>query len=80
MFGWGQALLKAISTSVHIPDLICALNDKARTVKLPGTLPVEALIVPQAGVVEARFDAKGLPLGGGQGNEEEGEDQHLNSC
>ena len=68
-------------TSVHIPDLICALNDEARAVKLPGSHPVEALLLPEAGVVEARLDAKELPGGGREGNEgEESEDDHHCSC
>ena len=68
-------------TSVHIPDLICALNHKPRAVKLPGSFPVETLLLPQAGVVVARLNAKELPGSGGGGNEgEEAEDHHLYGC
>ena len=71
----------SLVTSVHIPDLICALNHKARAVKLPGSFPVETLLLPQAGVVVARLNAKELPGGGGEGNEgEEAEDHHLYAC
>ena len=71
----------SLLTSVHIPDLICALNHKARAVKLPRSLPVEALLLPQAGVVVARLNAKELPGSGGEGNEgEEAEDHHLYGC
>ena len=68
-------------TSVHIPDLICALNNETRAVKLPGPVPVEPLLLPQAGVVVLGQDANELPEGegGGDQGEEEG-DQHLRSC
>ena len=68
-------------TSVHIPDLICALNNETRAVKLLGPVPVEPLLLPQAGVVVLGQDANELPEGegGGDQGEEEG-DQHLRSC
>ena len=69
---------KSIFTSVHIPDLIRALDDKARAVKLPGSVPVEALLLPHAGVVVARLDAKELPVGGREGDQgEERENLHI---
>ena len=72
---------RSFFTSVHIPDLICALNNETRAVKLLGPVPVEPLLLPQAGVVVLGQDANELPEGegGGDQGEEEG-DQHLRSC
>ena len=68
-------------TSVHIPDLICALNNETRAVKLLGPVPVEPLLLPQAGVVVLGQDANELPEGEGEGDQGEQEgDQHLRSC
>ena len=44
-------------TSVHVPDLVCALDDKLGTVEVSRPISVETFLLVETAIVESSFPA-----------------------